>query len=169
MTEDITASKILVYPVQRHRFPPNPTFTSSSVGRRLRLSSAFTAINMPGVQYPHCNAPCFKKRRRSSSNSPPGLNPSTVVISFPSQRAASTTQLVHARPVDHHRAGAAMTRLIAPLRHCQPKPSHSTSNNNAVSLASASTASPFTFSLSLAITFPPPDRVPCKWPGAQRP
>ncbi len=55
-------------------------------------SRSAAAISMPGVQMPHCAAPCSRKARRSRSVSPRGPTPSTVWMTAPSACAVGTRQ-----------------------------------------------------------------------------
>jgi hypothetical protein len=50
------------------------------------------ATIIPGMQKPHCTAPCSTKARWTSVSSPGGLSPSTVRTSLPAASAASTQQ-----------------------------------------------------------------------------
>src|SRR5207253_629365 len=58
-----TASKILVYPVHRHRLPASASRISSRFGFALRASKAVPLISIPGVQYPHWAPPVRAKAR----------------------------------------------------------------------------------------------------------
>src|SRR4026209_224909 len=53
-----TASTILTYPVHRHRFPASASRTSCALGDAFTSSSAIADRIIPGVQNPHCAAPC---------------------------------------------------------------------------------------------------------------
>ena len=52
-----TASKICIYPVQRHRLPESPSRMSSIVGAGFFCNSCKAARIIPGVQIPHCAPP----------------------------------------------------------------------------------------------------------------
>jgi hypothetical protein len=80
-----TAVTIFRYPVQRQSTPPKPSITSASDGEALRSSNAVAETSMPGVQAPHCAAPC--RRNDSCRRAKIGgrdFNPSTVVMARPS-------------------------------------------------------------------------------------
>jgi hypothetical protein len=47
------AATMFWYPVQRHRFPDNPSLMSSSVASGYFRSRSSPVISMPGVQKPH--------------------------------------------------------------------------------------------------------------------
>src|SRR3984957_7493683 len=55
------ALTIFRYPVQRQSTPPIASMTSASLGARLLSRSAVAATSIPGVQAPHCAAPCARK------------------------------------------------------------------------------------------------------------
>ena len=71
--------------MQRQRTPARASFTASSLGALSRSRRAVAATSIPGVQMPHCAAPCrrkeFCKRSKIGARS---ASPSTVVISQPS-------------------------------------------------------------------------------------
>src|SRR5262249_35591247 len=72
------ASKILIYPVQRHKFPAIASLISSRVGCGLESSRERAEISMPGVQTPHCAAPHSRNACCNGSRRPFSARPSTV-------------------------------------------------------------------------------------------
>ena len=95
-----TASRILVYPVQRHRFLDRLFTISSRLGFGLFCNRVAVFIIMPGMQNPHCVAPFSKnacwtgcKTEMSSPAFIPfaaGASPSMVMMSRPDARLASS-------------------------------------------------------------------------------
>ena len=80
-----TASMILRYPVHRQRTPPNASITSLSDGFAFFSRSAVAETSIPGVQAPHCAAPCRRNAscKRSKMGGREG-KPSIVVMALPS-------------------------------------------------------------------------------------
>src|SRR4030095_1024376 len=52
---------IVGYPAQRHSVSFNAKRISSRVGFGFRSSNAYAVIIWPGIQNPHCTAPCSTK------------------------------------------------------------------------------------------------------------
>ena len=76
------------YPEQRQRFPARYSLISSSLGSGFSRNSAIAFIIIPGLQNPHCSAPCPAIKEPNSSAS--SCRPSSVSTLHPFARAAST-------------------------------------------------------------------------------
>ena len=74
--------------MQRQKLPASAWVTSSRVGRGFRSIRALADISQPGVQNPHCTAPCAIADSWSLWSRPPWPNPSMVVISLTLHRTA---------------------------------------------------------------------------------
>ena len=76
---------------------------------------------MPGVQMPHCAAPCARNALRSRSVSPPGPGPSTVWIAAPLRLTGGDEAGAGLLTVEEHRAGAAVAGVAADLGAGKPE------------------------------------------------
>src|SRR3954447_16792014 len=92
------ASYIWLYPVHRQRLLLSASRISGSVGSGFSTNNDFTVIMNPGVQYPHCAPPQSPYAFWIAARVPCSLTPSIVVISCPSQLAASNVQDIIATP-----------------------------------------------------------------------
>ena len=61
--------------MQRQSTPPSASSTCGRSARGRAPGRSAAAISMPGVQMPHCAAPCARKARCSRSVSPPVARP----------------------------------------------------------------------------------------------
>src|SRR5258708_18339194 len=73
-----TASRILVYPVHRHRLPARACLISSRVGMGISTSRASAVRRMPGLPYPPWSAPHSPKDCYSGCRPPACPLPSTL-------------------------------------------------------------------------------------------
>ena len=83
----------LYRPVQRHNTPPSASSTSVRFGWGLICNKCAADTSMPGVQIPHCAAPCAKKLCCNFSITVDSRNPSTLVTDCPSTCPSATRQL----------------------------------------------------------------------------
>src|SRR5687767_4024568 len=119
---------IIWYPAQRHSVSFKAKRISSLVGFGFRSSKAYAVIICPGIQNPHCTAPCSTKAC-CNGWSPPLLwgegvgvkaevNPSIVTIVFPSARG-----WIHAREhrliIHKHSTRPALRLFTANLCPCE--------------------------------------------------
>lgn len=98
-----TASKILVYPVQRHRFPLKASRIWPAVGTGVRSRRALAERIIPGWQKPHWSAPQTSKARCTGCGPSADARPSMVVTSRPAEACAS---------VMHESVGFPSTRTV---------------------------------------------------------
>ena len=111
---DSTASIMNSYPPHRHKFPDSASCISSRVGLSFRSSNALADNSMPGVQNPHCTAPCSTNAFCNRDNSPFCARPSTVRMRRPSAFLAG---------IIHEFVGSPSTRMVHAPQSPSPQPS----------------------------------------------
>ena len=79
--------------MQRHRTPPSASSTSCRFGAGFSANNADAATIMPGVQIPHCAAPCARKLSCNFAIVPSACSPSMLVTAAPSTCAIAVRQL----------------------------------------------------------------------------
>ena len=104
------------YVQHRQMFPASSAAILASSGLVTRFSRAAVAVSQPGVQYPHCIAPCSSQACCTGCSTPSSARPSTVVIRWPAASADGRDARGHRAAADQHRAGAAGALAAAELR-----------------------------------------------------